>query len=423
MKASGIVRRPFNARGARRRLQGMKLTGTTARAAAALSVTALAALAACTAPPRQAPVARSPSPPGPARPAVPASPPARPAPAVLLPRPGPAAALAHLGPAGGAAPRQFVVAVPGAGVMLGDAATGRLLGRLLPPALGPMAAQGAAVARDGGVWVTYGKPAAALGRTAGGDPQAHTCAGEIVVLRAGAAPRVSVWLRAGDNVTLGQAVPSPDGRLVAYTEAGCATAPSGQFLRVTDLRTRRSWTIGAGLPGCHLFTTPAWSADGRQLAEGYAAANRPYDTPGGMCTGPQTERLLRLDARAPQRGASGEVSSPDGNCQVQSAAGLAGGGTLVLEQCGRSLNPAKDFAALLPLSAGGRPGRQASLGRCTFTRQLAPDGGGRHVLVSAAVDCASSVASSGYRLWSYAGGQRRLVAAGRPGTWQWPLAW
>jgi hypothetical protein len=286
-----------------------------------------------------------------------------------------------------------------------------------------MKAQGASVDRDGDVWATYAKPASELGHVMGGNPQPHTCANEVIVLRARGTPRVSAWLRTGDDVTLGQAVPSPDGRLLAYTEEGCSTAPNGQFLRVTDLRARRSWTIGQRLPGCHPFTTPAWSADSRQLAEGYAAANLPYLDVGGVCTGPQTERLLLLDARVPQPGASGRVSSPDGNCQVQSAAGLAGGETLALEQCGRSTDPSKDFAALVPFSADGRPGRQVSLGPCSFTRQLASDSDGRHILVSAAVDCTNSAASATYRLWSYAGGQRRLVATDRRDTWEWPLAW
>jgi hypothetical protein len=275
----------------------------------------------------------------------------------------------------------------------------------------------------GGQRVTYAKPATELGHLAGGGPRPRTCASEVIALRARGTPQVSAWLRAGDDVPLGQAAPSPDGRLLAYTEAGCSTAPNGQFLRVTDLRTGRSWTIGQRLPGCRPFTTPAWSADGRELVEGYAAANLPYRNAGGVCTGPQTERLLRLDARVPQPGAPGKIPRPDGNCQVQSAAGLAGGGTLVLEQCGRSQAPSKDFAALLPFSADGRPGRQASLGRCTFARQLASGGDGRHVLVSAAVDCVNSVAAATYRLWSYAGGQRHLVTAGRRDTWQWPPAW
>src|SRR5512146_1552305 len=241
-----------------------------ARALAALAITALAA-ASCTSAPRQAVPAGSPppsaSPPaGASRPAVPdRTVPARTMPALLLPRPGPAVPLARLGAAGGAAPRQFVAVIDRGGVMLGDAATGRLLGQLLPATLGPMMAQGASVDRDGDVWVTYAKPPAELGHLAGGDPQPHTCANEVIVLRTRGTPRVSVWLRSGDDVTLGQAVPSPDGRLLAYTEVGCSTAPNGQFLRVTDLRAGRSWTIGQRLPGCHPFTTPAWSADNGQL--------------------------------------------------------------------------------------------------------------------------------------------------------------
>jgi hypothetical protein len=310
--------------------------------------------------------------------------------------------------------------------MLGDAVTGRLIGRLLPATLGPMTAQGAAVDRDGDVWVTYAKPATEFGHFAGGDPQPHTCANEIIVLRTRGTPRVSAWLRAGDDVSLGQAVPSPDGRLLAYTEVGCSTAPNGQFLRVTDLRARRSWTIGQRLPGCHPFTTPAWSAAGRQLVEGYAAANLPYNNPGGVCTGPATERLLRLDARRPQPGAGGQVTSPDGNCQVTSTAGLAGGGVLVMEQCGRSPDYTRDFAALLVVGADGRPARTIRLGRCTAAGPVTADQGGGSVLVGARVDCdpTSFNAPASTRLWVYSGGQLRPAATTAGMTlWEWPFAW
>jgi hypothetical protein len=324
----------------------------------------------------------------------------------------------------GAAPAQFVALsyerslqgpanIRGLGVFLADAATGAVARQLLPGTWDGMQAAGVATDRAGDVWVTYseGPRQGPLSGMAGGDPLPHTCANAVVILRAHATPRESVYLRTGDNVLIGQAVPSPDGKLLAYTEAGCSTSPNGQYLRVTDVATGRSWTIGKGLPGCHIFTSPAWSADGTRLLEGYAAANLPYLNRGGICTGPQTERLLVLDARTPQPAAQGQVTSPDGNCQVTAAAGLAGGGVLVMEGCGRSADYAKDFAGLLLVGPDGRPQHRMELAGCTEAGPLAADPSGGAVLVTDGVDCdpTSVSARESAQLWAYSGGRLRLI--------------
>jgi hypothetical protein len=409
------------------RRPGARTRGTRAAALpfAVVSV-ALAGLAAagCTPAPRQA------APASPAQAAAAASP----ATAQSLPAPGTAPApapgvlaMARLGARDGAAPRQFV-AVTVTGVDLVDAATGRDLGRLLPSAWAGMSATGVSAGSDGDVWVTYGKAAYPHGPAAeidGGVALPHSCASVVVVVRTRGAPRAFTWLRSGGEVRIGQAVPSPDGRLVAYTEQPCTSGYDGLHLRVTDLRTGKSWAIGQGLPGCHVFTAPAWSADSRQLIEGYAAANPPYYGP-RVCNGPGTERLLRLDARRPQPGAAGQVSSPGGNCQVTGAAGLPGGGALALEDCGRSQDYARDFAALLPFSADGRPGPQVPLGRCTAPGQLSADPSSGDILLSARVDCDPASARSlvSTRLWTYSGGRARLAATTQGmGLWERPLAW
>jgi hypothetical protein len=382
-----------------------------ARASAALAAAALAglAVAGCTASPRPAGLVAATRPAAPAVPALPGT-------------GGPAGLLAS---ADGAAPRDFVTlkaALPAglpepasAGLYLGDAATGTITRRLIPAAYDGMHAQGAAVGRDGNVWVTYSKGPAVSQVGFGPEfPKPDSCANAVVEWNLqGATPRATVYQRTGDDVLLGQAVPSPDGRLLAYTEQPCELEFSGLYLRVTNLSSGKSWTIGQGLPGCHVLTTPAWSADGTQLLEGYAAANLPYNNAPGFCTGPGTERLLRLDALAPQPGAAGQVTSPDGNCQVDSVAGLAGGGALVLEGCGRSQDYALDFAALLVVDPDGRHQQTIRLGRCSETGQLAGDPSGGNVLVTGVVDCnpTSPRARVTNDLWDYSGGRLRLVAA------------
>jgi hypothetical protein len=330
---------------------------------------------------------------------------------------------ARLAPPGGAAPAQFLALryetslespanTRGLGIFLQDAATGAVVRQLLPGTWNGMRSQGVATDRDGEVWVTYSKgPKDGAPGTAGGDPLPHTCANTVLALRPGART-TSVYLRSGDNVLLGQAVPSPDGSLLAYTETPCASSPNLQYLRVTDLATGRSWTIGRGLPGCHVLTTPAWSADGTHLVEGYAAANQPYNAQGGLCNGPQTERLLVLDARVPQPGAQGRVTSPDGNCQVMAAAGVAGGSVLVMEFCGRSDDSRQDFVALLPVGPDGRPGQRVKLPACTgWSGDVAADPSGGAVLVAAGVNCGQNAASpvQAAALWAWSGGRLRLI--------------
>jgi hypothetical protein len=350
-------------------------------------------------------------------------------PAVTGTEAGPAAVSgppARLAPLGGAAPAQFVALgsevslqspanLRGLGVFLGDAATGAIIRQLLPGTWDGMQAAGVASDLAGNVWVSYTKgPRDGAPQVAGGDPLPRTCANAVVVLRAQGSPRESVFLRTGDNVLIGQAVPSPDGKLLAYTETPCANSPNLQYLRVTDLASGRSWTIGQGLPGCHVFTTPAWSADGSRLIEGYAAANLPYSTQGGGCIGPQTERLLVMDAHAAQPGARGQVTSPDGNCQVTAAAGVAGGGSMVMEFCGRSDDSRQDFVALLPVGPDGRPGQQVKLPPCTgWGSDLAADPSGATVLVAAGVNCGQNAASphQATALWTWSGGRLRLITS------------
>jgi hypothetical protein len=316
---------------------------------------------------------------------------------------------------------------PAAGLYLASAASGAAGRRRIPVAYDGMRTVSAAVGPDGNVWVTYSKGPAIVPDGFGPTIfKPDTCGNEVVEWNLqGSTPRPAVFQRTGDDVLLGQAVPSPDGRLLAYTEHPCNINGAGVYLRVTDVSSRRSWTIGQRLPGCHVLTAPAWSADGTQLLEGYAAANLPYNAGADFCTGPQTERLLRLDAVAAQPGAAGQVTSPDGNCQVESAAGLSGGGTLVLEQCGRSQDATRDFAALLVVGADGRHQQTIRLGRCSEGSELAGDSSGGSVLVAGATDCdpTSPRATVTGDLWDYSGGRLRLVAAPQSGREPKAIAW
>jgi len=158
-------------------------------------------------------------------------------------------------------------------------------------------------------------------------------------------------------------------------------------MRVTALRSGQSWTIGRGLPRCHVVTDPSWSTDGRSLLVGYApSASPPYGGPQGTCSAPGRERLVRLNPAAPQAGISGGSAAPDPGCRITSVSGIAGDAALAIEACG-SQDYTSGPARLLVLAARLRLLRQIALGRCTDGNELDADHSGQNVLVSAYLYC------------------------------------
>jgi hypothetical protein len=296
-------------------------------------------------------------------------------------------------------------------VAVSDSRTGAIVRRLLPGSRDGMAVVGVALDRSGNLWVTYSRGPASRGDVAGGDPKPHSCANEIMVAH-GISGRLRTFLRTSNSVLISGAQTSPDGRLLAFRESGCANGYFNNYLRVMRLASRHSWTIGAGLPRCHWITDPSWSADGRSLLVGYApAAIAHYTGPQGSCQQPRTEGLAEVTATAAQAGLAGATASPAHGCQITSAAGVAGGGAVVIEACGRR------EARLLVLTPRLRTARQFPLGRCTDGNELNPDLSGRHVLVSAYLFCNPPGRPGPLtRLWSYSARGLRPVISVRGGT-------
>jgi hypothetical protein len=294
-------------------------------------------------------------------------------------------------------------------VALSDSRTGAIFRRLLPASSDGMQVTGLSLDQPGNLWITYSRGPSYRNGTAGGDPRPDSCANEVAILHA-ATGRVTVYLRTRNNVLISRAAPSPDGRVLAYRESGCATGYLNSYLRVTELSTGRSWTLGEGLPRCHLISDPSWSTNGQALLAGYAPAAAPaYTGPQGTCRPPLRERLVTLSPAAPQAGLDGGSAGADPGCQITSVAGIAGGGALAIEACGRRTylsGPAR----LLILSARLRQVRQITLGHCTDGNELDADRSGRSVLVSAYLYC-NPPARPGpvTRLWRYQGGILRRI--------------
>lgn len=252
-------------------------------------------------------------------------------------------------------------------VALSDSRSGAIIRRLLPASSDGMQVTGLSLDHSGDLWITYSKGPVDQNDTAGGDPRPGSCANEIDILHA-ATGRLSVFLQTGSNVLISRATPSPDGRLLAYAESGCANGFFNAFLRVTRLSTGRSLTIGKDLPPCHQITGPSWTTDGRALLVGYApataaataAAAAPGYTGGqGTCFAPDRERLVELNPALGQTGINGISATADPGCEITSVSGIAGDGVLAIEACGSGPDYLSGSARLLVLDARLRQVRAA----------------------------------------------------------------
>lgn len=295
-------------------------------------------------------------------------------------------------------------------VALGDVRTGAVVRRLLPASAGSgMQVSGLALDRAGNLWITYGKGPAYGDDAAGGDPRPDTCANEIDEVHAGTG-RVTVFLRTGDNILISGARPSPDGTRLVYTESPCA-AYFDAHLRVTDLTSGRSWTIGQSLPRCHLLTSPAWTADGQELLVDYGPPSQTgYTGPPGTCPAWLAGRLVQLDARTGQPGLAGTTVRADPGCQITSVAADIDGGMLAIEGCGTAPEYLNGPARLLVMAADSHQVRRLSLGDCTDGNELAANQAGTSTLISVYLYC-NPPGHPGpvTRLWEYRGGTLRLI--------------
>lgn len=299
-------------------------------------------------------------------------------------------------------------------VVITSADTGAIVRRLLPWGWHGMQVRGLALDRSGNLWVTYSKSYSCSGPAGPSNectPEPGTCGGRIMVLHA-ATGTLTTFLRASRNVQLWGAAPNPAGTLLAYRESGCVSYLNGH-LRVASLRTHRSWTIGAGLGRCHLISSPAWSADGRDLVAAYAPApTAPYAGPQETCSSPRRERLVEVSALKGQPGMAGRTAFAAPGCEITSAAPAAGGGAFAVEACGRPYwsGPAR----LLVLSAALRTAHVLPLGRCADGTGLATSPSGRSVLVSAYLYCnPPGRRPPADHVWVYRNGRLRPVTTVR----------
>jgi hypothetical protein len=311
-----------------------------------------------------------------------------------------------------AGPGQFVsvrYTAPGSGMIaLSDVSTGALVRDLLPAtAANGMQVTGLALDRAGNLWITYSKGPVYRGDTAGGDPRPDSCANQVDVVQAGSGS-VTVALRTSDNVLIWDAQPSPSGREIAYRESPC-TGYEESYLRIKNISAQQQWSIGQGLPDCHLLSDVAWSADGRTLLADYGPASTPYSygVNPGPCAMWWAGRLVQVSAGTAQPGLAGSTVPADSGCQIDAVGGTAGGGALAVEGCGGGPDFLTGSVSLLVIGANGRIDRRLPLGACVDGAAIAMNQAGTAALVSAYFTCSPSAQVT--RLWEYRDGALRPV--------------
>ena len=265
---------------------------------------------------------------------------------------------------------------------------------------------GAASLDPDGLLVSYSSGPACTSGVAGCGPKDGTCSSEIdrYDVQAGTFTRL---VRAGSRRLVGNARLSPDGRYLAYAESPCVPSYFNDHLRVLDLRSWTSWTIGADLPRCHGLGLQEWTLDSAHLLVDYAPARDPdYHGADGICPESGKQHLKVVNALTSQPGVRGLTAPTHPGCELQSAA-PAGSGVLAVEACG-SDDYLNGKVRLVRFDAQLHRTGRAFLGRCTDGNEVAANRTGTRWLVSAYLYCGDP-ADPKTKVWVYNGRDLRHV--------------
>jgi hypothetical protein len=218
----------------------------------------------------------------------------------------------------------------------------------------------------------------------------------------------NVLLRLPSSTLTLDAVPSPDGRMVAMRAAGCATSWFNQHVVVRDLRSGRQWSIGADTARCHELTSPAWNPSGTKLVFAYGPSRLPAGTKPSnsqVCEMPRANRLVVVSALRSSSSRSWKLIPADRGCSYQAAA-FDSEGIAAAEGCGP--NPNLGRAYLLQLNRGEHVVRRIPLEPGWEDGLIASERDG-DVLVTE-----DQPANEGYRpydwVWQFNGHRLRAIA-------------
>jgi hypothetical protein len=220
---------------------------------------------------------------------------------------------------------------------MSSAVTGRVERVLLPDLWHGMRVSSTALEKGGQVLVTLSSGPVCTSDVEGCGPKPNSCAGEVVALQTkGGSPHVVI--RASDNELIGDAQPSPDGHLLAYLDGVCNASYLNQYIRIRDLDSGRSWTIGSALKPCHSFSSMSWTPNGRELVVAYGASDITGSSPSlgfghGGCQQPAANELAVVPARNQAANLPGARTPVDPGCEATAVTALKNG-YAEIETCG-----------------------------------------------------------------------------------------
>lgn len=279
----------------------------------------------------------------------------------------------------------------------------------------------AASDRDGDLWMTFtAGPRLRAGGVAGGDPEGGTCTSALVRYDP-LDGKVTTVRRFPASVTVGRAIPSPDGRRVAVIEGGCATSFFNEHIAVIPVRGGPAVSIGADATPCHALFGVAWNPAGTKLVFPFGPSTLPpstHFTPHGTCAATRFSRLAVVSALRPSEPSGWMLWRTQPRCSYQAAAfaGAAEGGPGVVvaaEACTtRQPKGSGDVtlgrAYLVRLDGHGRVRGRIALRRAWDGGDVVADPATGQMLVSE-----DQAANSGVRprnwVWALDGQRLRLV--------------
>ncbi len=213
------------------------------------------------------------------------------------------------------------------------------------------------------------------------------------------------------SATIGEVVPSPHGRRVAYGLRPCVSASGTSGMYIRSLRSGSTRAVMSSPNVCDHYGPPAWNANGTRIVFPYArAGGRPLAMAGGF--GCPAGRDYLVIART--NGPGPRVEVPAGRGCVVEATAFDASGVLAAEGCARGAPagqaaPNLGDAVLLQYSLTGRLERRIDLVRGLEQAVLSTESLTGNVLVSQ-----DRPANEPYPeeddVWEFNGRRLRLIA-------------
>jgi hypothetical protein len=277
------------------------------------------------------------------------------------------------------------VAVSGRQQKLGlfSASSGQPVRWLMSEPYKGMTVDSTSVDQAGRVWLTLSSGPVCTSNIAGCGPKPNSCNGEVAEISPSTDAVASV-LVATKSELIADAQPSPDGRYLAYLDGRCDKSYFNQYIRVRDLTTGASWTIGSGLAPCHTLGSLSWTLDGLHLAVRYGqwqvTRSSSTDNDGaGICQAPGPATIVVVKALAAQDGVTGLTATAEPDCEIEALTATSTG-YAAIEGCGANGSYLSGAVRLLRYSQQLQQTSAVTIGACVDGAKLRADQAGVDLL-------------------------------------------